>query len=107
DDEGFVDAAYDDALGRPADGGGRAYWTGRLAAGVPRSGVAGALIKSPEASGDAVTEAYTRLLDRPLDRGGLRFWTDYLSGGGDPLAFLAALATSEEYFSRALPFPLT
>jgi hypothetical protein len=39
-----------DALGRPIDAQGEAYWTAQLAAGMSTSGVAAALVQSPEGS---------------------------------------------------------
>ncbi|MEM7342151.1 MAG: DUF4214 domain-containing protein [Actinomycetota bacterium] len=37
DDDQFVERAYRELLGRPADDEGLAYWTGQLSAGLPRS----------------------------------------------------------------------
>lgn len=44
----FVDRVYRNVLGRPADSGGLAYWTGRLAAGVPRGQVMASFSQSSE-----------------------------------------------------------
>jgi hypothetical protein len=44
--EAFVDQLYTDLFGRPADSGGRAFWTARLDAGVPRSQILLSLVES-------------------------------------------------------------
>lgn len=48
-DAGFVDAVYRDVLGRSPDAAGRAYWTGRLAAGATHRRVAHSILVSSEA----------------------------------------------------------
>lgn len=46
----FVDALYQDVLGRPADASGESYWTGQAGnPAVPRSAIVQAFVDSPEA----------------------------------------------------------
>lgn len=48
-DEGFVEAVYEDVLGRSPDAAGRSYWTGRLAAEASHRHVAHSILVSSEA----------------------------------------------------------
>ncbi len=78
--EGRVERLYRDVLGRAPDPGGRAYWTGRLAEGVPLAEVGSAFYGSSEyrraaGSTDAyIDRLYRTLLGRPPDPGGRAYW---------------------------------
>jgi hypothetical protein len=85
----FVDAVYRDFLGRAPDGGGRSYWVGRLAAGLPRGQFAAEIARSPEWLGRVVTLLYHLALERPPDGAGLAHWRSRLAAG-TPVADLAA-----------------
>ena len=54
----FVDRVYRNVLDRPADSGGLAYWTGRLAAGVPRGQVMASFSQSSEYIGKTRNGSY-------------------------------------------------
>jgi glucose/arabinose dehydrogenase len=105
----FVDAVYQNVLGRPAEPGGRAYWIGRLDAGVPRPVVLLAISESPEHQsrrhGDVEAhQAYFALLRRVADVNGRTHWAGQINGGASPRALIAALYDSAEYAAR---FPRT
>ncbi len=75
---GWIDATYRDLLGRSADSGGTAYWSGRLAAGATRDQVAAGLWWSNGAVQARVVSLYRQVLDRPADSGGLAYWAGQL-----------------------------
>jgi peptidoglycan/xylan/chitin deacetylase (PgdA/CDA1 family) len=72
---GWIDRVYRDVLGRPADGPGTAYWTGRLASGTTRQQVAAAIWWSPAAVRLRIDDLYRRILGRPGDPSGLTYWS--------------------------------
>jgi hypothetical protein len=94
----FVDAVYRDFLGRAPDAGGRAYWVGRLAGGLPRGEFTKAIARSNEWLGRTVGGLYDLALGRAPDGAGLAHWTARLAAG-TPVADLAAtlLGSDEAY----------
>ena len=97
---GFLNALYQDALGRPIDSGGLAWWNSVLAAGVPRSQVAALVLATVEYRQGVVQAAYQQLLGRAADSGGLAYWTNALNAGATDQQLNAALAGSDEYYAR-------
>ena len=97
---GFLNALYQDALGRPIDSGGLAWWNSVLAAGVPRSQVAALVLATVEYRQGVVQAAYQQLLGRAADSGGLTYWTNALNAGATDQQLNAALAGSDEYYAR-------
>ncbi len=63
-DGAWLDAVYDDVLGRSPDTAGRAYWLGLADAGLPRAALAGAIYQSDEALGRRADAYYLDLLGR-------------------------------------------
>jgi hypothetical protein len=100
----FVDALYQDLLGRASDVQGRNYWAGQVAV-HGRAVVAYQFVQSLEARRGRVQSLYCTLLDRAADEGGLAHWSQVILTHGD-LALAANLATSDEYFGRADDFAL-
>jgi hypothetical protein len=98
---GFLNALYQDALGRPIDPGGLAWWNSVLAAGVSRTQVAAQILATVEYRQGVVRAAYQQLLGRAADPGGLTCWTNALNAGATDQQLNAALAGSEEYYARA------
>jgi Domain of unknown function (DUF4214) len=98
--DGFLNAFYQDALGRQPDSGGRAFFDQQLANGVSRAQVAAAILQSDEYRQDLVRSAYQRFLRRDADPGGLQAFVNYLAEGGRAEVVIAALVASEEYFAR-------
>ena len=98
--EGYVGRLYQAVLHRPADPGGLAYWTGRLAApGVHPPDVANGFYQSPESRTQRVTNLYQLVLGRPPDPPGLAFWIEHLLRVDD-VALAADLASSDEFLLR-------
>jgi glucose/arabinose dehydrogenase len=76
--ERFVDQAYTDVFGRPADPAGLAYWTGRIDAGASSAALYQELVASPEFAGTVapIVRLYLSILDRQPDLPGLRYWVE-------------------------------
>jgi uncharacterized delta-60 repeat protein len=96
----FLQAVYQNALGRIIDSAGAQFWGQDLAAGVTRTAVVAAILASPESDMDEVRALYLTILHRPADTTGLSFFTSLLPQGVPNEAVLAALAGSDEYFAR-------
>lgn len=113
----FVDRLYTDVLGRAADAGGAAFWTGRLEAGASRADVAASFATGAEAQADRTGAAargiivqdipatqvgatYRAALGRDVDAGGLQFFTSALNGGASLTDVVRAVTSSGEFAQR-------
>jgi hypothetical protein len=90
---------YPKLMGRAADNGGVAYWTGQVTA-KGRTAVALSLYQSAETARARVRGLYQSLLGRNPDNGGLAFWAKKVVTDGD-LALAVNLAGSNEYQTRS------
>jgi hypothetical protein len=99
--EGFVNAAYADVLGRAPDAAGRAYWIHKLDTGTSRSTVANTYLGSTEARRTIIKEQFLRFLDRYPTTSEIDAWMEPLrvsaTGEQDLIGFLSA---SNAYFTR-------
>lgn len=110
--DGFIDAAYDDVLGRAPETAGRNYWRNQLTSGVSKPTMASALVHSREAFEDLVTSDYQRFLRRAVEpcppssgcvqTHALEYWTDLLVQGFPEQRFIAELIGSDEYYGAAV-----
>src|SRR5690606_24847700 len=75
---GYVDAAYQTLLGRPADAPGRLYWSTLLANGMPRGEFALALARTPEWVNTVIAGQYQQILGRSPDGPGLAYWSQHV-----------------------------
>ena len=105
-DAGFVDAAYQDLFGRPADVSAQAFWGQRLAAGAPRSAAAELLARSVEREQRRVEDDYAQVLHAPGDPAGVAYWTEQLFAGLSNEDVLAQFASSHAYFERQTGQPI-
>jgi hypothetical protein len=96
----FLQGVYRDVLGRTIDSAGAQGWGQALAAGDSRTVVAAEILASRESDMDEVQAMYLKILRRPADSAGLNFFTQDLQQGVPNEAVLAALAGSDEYFTR-------
>src|SRR5262249_41456353 len=78
---GFVEALFEDALGRPADAIGIAVFVGQLNQGFTTSQVAQEIFSSGEFRTDLVTGWYEQYLGRAADAGGQAFFLNLLNTG--------------------------
>ena len=89
--EGFLDALYEDALNRAPDAGGMSGFGQALAGGMSRGQVA-----------SLVQSNYQGLLGRDVDPAGLAGWLQFLQQGGTDQAMAAFfLGLTESYAKRS------
>jgi len=122
--EEFVELLYRALMGRDSDPGGRAFWLGRLNAGLPRVDVFASFIRSWEfgqfcelagiergefnspPGGMArvfVTRMYRTALQREPDIGGLDHWTNqFVYGNATGAAVAYSFIFSREMYNRNL-----
>jgi hypothetical protein len=98
--DGFLNALYEDALGRAIDPSGEAEFTYALAAGMSRVQVAATIFSSTEYQQKLVESYYQRFLRRPGDPAAVA-WVKSLQSGSSDAQVLAGFVGSEEYLRRA------
>ncbi|AWN41718.1 DUF4214 domain-containing protein [Methylobacterium durans] len=114
----FVNQLYQTTLGRPADGGGLAYWTDQIDNhGAQRIDVANSFVFSAEhvsslqSAFDAgvfvadkqaadVARLYYTMLSRAPDAGGLQYWANQLDQGGSISDLAKAFLGTPENVSK-------
>jgi len=97
----FVNAAYQDALGRPADSAALNGAVQQLNAGQARDWLPAVVVDSNEYASHLVTAAYQQYLGRTVDSASLNFWIDELHAGLRDEDLAAALVGSDEFYARA------
>lgn len=95
---GFLNAVYEDLLGRPIDSSGSSTWSSALADGASRTQVAYAIDTSNEEYTDDVQSYYQEFLDRSADPAGLSFWVGALESGATDQQVIAAILGSQEFY---------
>lgn len=101
--DGFLDAMFLDALGRPIDPGARQFFGAALAGGATTGQVALTILGSSEYFDAVVEDVYLRLVERAADSGGLSFWANQLAHGGRDEQITSGIAASDEYFNKTAP----
>ncbi len=111
-DAGFVDALYNNVLGRDGDAAGRSFWQARLEAGAERAQVLAAFADSPEniertstvnplSSPEAeVLRLYRAAFGRFPDADGFAFWVGERSNGASLESIAADFALASEFERR-------
>jgi N-acetylneuraminic acid mutarotase len=98
--DGFLNALYQDALGRAPDVAGRAAFDQFLAQGGTRTQVAAMVYTSTEYRIDLVNGWYLAFLHRPADPLGLMDFVGALMQGQRDETVIAAIVGSDEYIGR-------
>ncbi|HVX59670.1 MAG TPA: DUF4214 domain-containing protein, partial [Pirellulales bacterium] len=98
--DGFLNAVYEDALGRQIDATGLAWWSAQLASGQTRTQVVDQILSADEYHQDVVKAAYGQLLDRSADAAGTSYWASALKAGATDQQLWAAIAGSEEFYAK-------
>jgi len=75
----YVQALYQDVLGRAPDTGGQTYWTQQLQNGQSTANVALGFLSSQEGQGRYVDSLYSTLLNRASDPNGRAYWVAKLN----------------------------
>jgi hypothetical protein len=97
----WINAVYQQVLGRPAGPADLAYWNGVLQNGVSNLNVALGIVKSPEANARCIRDAYQQLLGRDADAAGLTFWGGVANHPEGMALVLAGIASSPECINHA------
>jgi hypothetical protein len=96
----FLDALYQDLLGRTPDDFGRSFFTLQLANNATPQAVAAEVLGSQEYFSDLVASDYQRYLGRDVEAAGLNYFVGQLQAGATEEAVLAALLGSSEAFGK-------
>jgi uncharacterized membrane protein YgcG len=94
---GWVNAVYEQVLGRPPDSAGLIYWNQRLLDGTTRFAVAFGIVTSSEANSRTINDAYHLLLGRGPDAAGLGYWVGQCTSGLAADGMIAVIASCPEY----------
>jgi hypothetical protein len=98
--QGFIDAVYQDILGRTPDAAGEAAWLAALAAGAPRSAIAYGFAVSAERESLVVSADYQRYLGRTLSQQEVAGWVSAFQRGVTNEQVVSGFLASSEYFQR-------
>jgi hypothetical protein len=80
-DRAWVDAMFENLLGRAPDAQGENYWVNQLAQGASKSAVAYGFAGSVERETQRVTDDYFGYLGRAPDAAGLNYWVNQFTSG--------------------------
>jgi hypothetical protein len=97
-DKGWVDAMYQDLLGRTADTWGEGVWLQALAGGAKRTDIAGGIATSPEHEGTVVQQDYQQYLGRSAAASEVAGWVNAFGSGASNEQIIAGFLGSREYF---------
>jgi hypothetical protein len=95
--DGFLNALYQDVLGRAIDPSGQATFTQELASGVTRTQVATEIFSSTEYRQRLVQSYYQSFLHRPADPSGVNGFVQALQAGSTDEEVIASIIGSQEY----------
>jgi hypothetical protein len=97
----YVNALYQIALGRPADGGAQSYWQGVINSGG-RAAVARGILLSDEAQVRMLGIAFGQLLHRGVSAGEQQYWLGQLHSGLTPQDICVLILSSDEFYDLAV-----
>lgn len=97
----FVNAAYQDILGRTADQTALTFWTQASRLDFVRLPLAEALTHSQEYYSNLVRQTYEQTFGRAPESAGLAYWSAQLQQGLSDEQFQAALLASTEFYARS------
>jgi hypothetical protein len=95
----FVNNAFVDILGRPADPGGLNYYSNLVFSGDPRTHVANILDTSTEYLTHVASGLYQKYLRRSGDAAGVNYWVYALGHGATDESEAVSFLASDEYFA--------
>ncbi|HWB12842.1 MAG TPA: DUF4214 domain-containing protein [Pirellulales bacterium] len=98
--DGFLNALFQDALGRSIDASALAYFQRQMAQGATAADVAAAVFASDEYHRVRVNALFEQLLDRAADAGALDYYAGELDSGAVEELVVTQLISSDEYFNR-------
>jgi hypothetical protein len=99
--DGFLDALYQDVLGRKADAAAHANLVTQFGGtGVSQRTTVQGIVGSAQGRAALVNQLYSHLLHRTADQAGEAFFATHLGSGGSEESVLIAILSSNEYFQR-------
>jgi uncharacterized repeat protein (TIGR01451 family) len=101
DDGSYINALYQIALGRSADGGAQSYWQGVINSGG-RAAVARGILLSDEAQVRMMGIAFSQFLHRGVTAGEQQFWLGQLHSGLAPADMWVLVLSSDEFYNLAV-----
>jgi hypothetical protein len=96
----WVDAMYNDLLGRTPDTAGEGFWVQAIQAGAQKSQVALGFAASAEREGILVQGDYSHYLHRAPSSNEVAFWVNTFEQGGTNEQLVSAFLASDEYYQR-------
>ncbi len=99
--DAYVASLYQGLLGRNADPGGLANWSGWLNAGANRAQVALGIEQTDEFAGRAVQIFYDGFLGRPAGLADVNFWVQAVRQGATLTQVKAGILGSDEFFFKS------
>ncbi|HEV3344414.1 MAG TPA: DUF4214 domain-containing protein [Pirellulales bacterium] len=99
--DGFLNALFEDALGRSIDASALAYFQRQMAQGATAADVAAVIFASDEYHRARVNALFEELLGRAADPGALTYYAAELDNGAAEELVVSQLISSDEYFARA------
>jgi hypothetical protein len=97
----YIDAVYEDLLGRGPDVTGLDYWSGQLDQGGARATLINLIDHSAEYFGTIIKPAYLQYLGRAADAAGLAYWTGQMVNGLTDQQLEAGFIASDEFFTKS------
>jgi hypothetical protein len=94
----WVEAMYQDLLGRRPDAAGESYWLAQLAAGADRATVAYGFAASIEREGQLVQQDYQKYLHRTASPSEVAYWVNTFTQGFTNEDIVTGFVSSDEYY---------
>jgi protocatechuate 3,4-dioxygenase beta subunit len=98
--KGWVDAMYQDLLGRQPDAGGETFWINQLNAGADRAGVAYGFAASAEREAQHVQADYLKYLGRSAGQSEVDYWLGQFLLGKTNEDIVTGFVGSDEYYKK-------
>jgi hypothetical protein len=99
-DRGWVDALYQDLLGRQPDAQGELFWMQELARGTSRYSVAYGFAASQERQRQHIAADYQKFLGRSAGGSEIDYWLAQFNQGAANEDIITGLLVSDEYFKK-------
>jgi RHS repeat-associated protein len=100
-DKGWVDAMYQNLLGRQPDAQGESFWVGQLAHGANRASVAFGFAASAEREGQHISANYQKYLGRKAGQSEIDYWIDqFVNRGKTNEDVVTGFVSSLEYYRK-------
>jgi hypothetical protein len=99
-DKGWVDALYQELLGRQPDAVGELFWTQQMAKGTSRFAVAYSVAASSERQRQNIAADYEKFLGRAAGSTEIDYWLGQFSKGVTNEDIITGMLASDEYYKK-------